>query len=127
VKTEQVAALPKFDTGQYEGCEFVMSGGDARLTIRLSELPAFEVNFYRARWHQFTAMPNCSVQIKGAESDAAIVEVWNCVHVDISLRQRIGSARGSATREAIIRRGEPVLLQLWVRVFCVQSRRRARC
>ena len=63
VKTEQVAALPKFDTGQYEGCEFMMSGGDARLTIRLSELPAFEVNFHRARWHQFTAMPNCSVEM----------------------------------------------------------------
>jgi hypothetical protein len=36
-------------------------------------------------------------------------------------------ARGSATREATLRCGEPVQLQLWVRIFCLQSRRRARC
>jgi hypothetical protein len=41
-----------------------------------------------------------------------INETWyNCVHVDISSRTRIGSARfGSA--QAIIRCGEPVQLQL---------------
>jgi hypothetical protein len=36
-----------------------MSGGDARLTIRFTELAPFEINFYRMRWHQFTALPNC--------------------------------------------------------------------
>jgi hypothetical protein len=67
VKIEQVAELPKFDTGQYEGCEFVMSGGDARLTLRFSELPSFEISFYRVRWHQFIALPNCDAEIiKGA-------------------------------------------------------------
>jgi hypothetical protein len=50
VKIEQVAELPKFDTGQYEGGEFSMSGGDARWAIRFAELPPFEINFYRARW-----------------------------------------------------------------------------
>jgi len=45
----------------------------------------------------------------------------------ISSGSRIGSARGSATREAALRCGEPVQLQLWVRIFCLQSRRRARC
>jgi len=40
-----------------------------------------------------------------------LVEVWNCVHVDISSGTRMASARGSATREAIPRRGEPVQLQ----------------
>ena len=42
-----------------------------------------------------------------------LVEIWNCVHVDISLghahrkRARYGNA------QAIIRRGEPVQLQWW--------------
>lgn len=63
MKFEQVAELPKFDTGQYEGHEFVMSGGDARLTIQFTELPPFEINFYRARWHQFIALPNCDAEI----------------------------------------------------------------
>src|SRR5829696_2526837 len=65
--TELIIELPEFDTGQYEGCEFIMSGGDARLTLLLSGLPAFGIRFSRARWHQFTALPNCSVEmIKGA-------------------------------------------------------------
>jgi hypothetical protein len=63
VKFVQVAELPKFDTGQYEGCEFAISGGDARLTIRFTELAPFEINFYRTRWHQFTALPNCDAEL----------------------------------------------------------------
>lgn len=63
MRCEQVAELPKFDTGQYEGCEFSLSGGDAKLTIRFTELPPFEINFYRARWHQFTALPNCDAEL----------------------------------------------------------------
>jgi hypothetical protein len=63
VKFEQVAELPKFDTCQYGGCEFSMSGGDARLAIRFAELPPFEINFYCARWHQFTALPNCDAEL----------------------------------------------------------------
>jgi hypothetical protein len=61
--TELIIDLPEFDTGQYEGCEFIMSSGDAKLTLRFSELPAFGVKFSRARWHQFTALPNCSVEM----------------------------------------------------------------
>jgi hypothetical protein len=37
VKFELVVELPKFDTGQYDGCEFSMSGGDARLAICFSD------------------------------------------------------------------------------------------
>jgi hypothetical protein len=67
MKTELIFALPQFGTGQYEDCEFIMSDGDARLTVAFSELPAFRVGFSRARWHQFTALPNCSVEmIEGA-------------------------------------------------------------
>ena len=65
MKIELIAELPEFDTGQYEGCEFLMAGADAKLTIRLAELPSFEIRFSRVRWHQFTALPNC---------DAAMVE-----------------------------------------------------
>jgi hypothetical protein len=61
--TELIVALPEFDTGQYEGCDFVMSGGEARLTLRFSELPDFRISFARLRRHQFTALPNCSVDM----------------------------------------------------------------
>ena len=63
MKLEQVAELPEFDTGQYEGCEFFMSNGDAKLTIRFAELPPFAIVFYRTRWHQFTALPNCDAEL----------------------------------------------------------------
>jgi len=67
MKADLVIELPKFDTGQYEDCEFAMSGGDATLTLRFSELPAFTIRFSRVRWHQFTALPNCGVEmISGA-------------------------------------------------------------
>ena len=61
--TELIIELPEFDTGQYEGCEFLMSGGNARLTLQFSELPAFGIKFSRTRWHQFTALPNRSVEM----------------------------------------------------------------
>src|SRR5882724_2786683 len=40
-----------------------------------------------------------------------LVEVWNCVHADISSGTRMASARGSATREATLRCGEPMQLR----------------
>jgi hypothetical protein len=33
MKTELIFALPEFDTGQFEDCEFILSSGDARLTV----------------------------------------------------------------------------------------------
>jgi len=63
MSTELVSELPKFDTGLYEGCEFIISGGDAKLTLFFSELPPFAINFSRVRWHQFTALPNCNVEM----------------------------------------------------------------
>ena len=61
-----VLTLPKFDTGRYEDCDFLMSGGDARLTIHVSGIAPINIQFYRARWHQFTALYNCSTeQIEG--------------------------------------------------------------
>src|SRR5258705_13324074 len=45
------------------------------------------------------------------------------VFTSISPRARASeSARGSATREATLRCGEPMQLQLRVRIFCLQSR-----
>lgn len=52
--------LPSFDTGQYEGCEFVMSGGGATLTLRVAEMQPLRFQFKKVRWHQFTALYNCS-------------------------------------------------------------------
>lgn len=55
--------LPSFDTGQYEGSEFLMSGGNAVLTIYLGEMSPVKITFYRVRWHQFTALYNCTSEM----------------------------------------------------------------
>lgn len=52
--------LPPFDTGRYEGSEFLMSGGNALLTIRVEGMPPITISFVRVRWHEFTALYNCS-------------------------------------------------------------------
>jgi hypothetical protein len=46
-----------------------------------------------------------------------LVEVWNWVHVDISSGTRIVKRARFGNAKAIIRRGEPEQLQLWVRIF----------
>jgi hypothetical protein len=65
VKT--IYELPQFDTGRYEKAEFQMGGGVARLTIFVDGLPPMTINFHRLRWHEFTAMYNCTAeQIEGS-------------------------------------------------------------
>jgi hypothetical protein len=58
-----VIDLPEFDTGQYEGYELKMAEGGAVLTLHIAEEENFILNFHRVRWHQFTADPNCSVEM----------------------------------------------------------------
>lgn len=59
--------LPAFDSGQYEGYEFRMSDGSAALSIRVAEQEPLTIHFSHVRWHEFTALPNCSAdQIKSA-------------------------------------------------------------
>jgi hypothetical protein len=57
---KSVLTLPRFDSGQYEGSEFLMAGGGAVLTILLAELPAVRITFQGVRWHEFTAVYNCT-------------------------------------------------------------------
>ncbi len=52
--------LPEFDTGEYEGSEFYMTDGDARLTINITDRKPFVIAFSRIRWHEFTALYNCT-------------------------------------------------------------------
>jgi len=62
-----VVLFPAFDTGRYEGSDFLMSRGDAILTVRIAEAPTFQIQFSRVRWHQFTALYNCSAdQLEGS-------------------------------------------------------------
>jgi hypothetical protein len=62
-----VLVLPPFDTGQYQGCEFLMSGGDAVLTLLFVEIARIQIRFSRVRWHEFAAVYNCSLeQVKDA-------------------------------------------------------------
>ena len=52
--------LPQFDTGRYESCDFLMAQGNAVLTIHVEGHSPFVLHFERARWHEFTALYNCS-------------------------------------------------------------------
>ncbi|HIC47195.1 MAG TPA: hypothetical protein EYM37_09650 [Methylophaga aminisulfidivorans] len=55
--------LPEFDTGLYEGCELQMLNGRALLKVNIAENPSFSIRFNKVRWHQFTALPNCSAEM----------------------------------------------------------------
>src|SRR5687767_2008168 len=63
MNSKMIYDLPPFDTGQYEGCEFHMQAGGASLLIHVAELGTLTISFRRVRWHQFTALPNCSLEI----------------------------------------------------------------
>jgi hypothetical protein len=60
VPTIIVAEFPPFDTDQFEGAEFHMFRGDAQLVVHVAEEPDVVVTFRRVRWHEFTALYNCS-------------------------------------------------------------------
>lgn len=61
-----VIRLPSCDTGRYESSEFLMSSGDATLTINVAEMRPIKINFFRVRWQQFTALYNCTAEQMGA-------------------------------------------------------------
>ena len=75
-----VAEFPPFDTGQFEGAEFHMSKGDASPLAHVAGEGDVVVTFQRIRWHEFTAVYNCSSeQVSGSyfkltevESSAAL-------------------------------------------------------
>ncbi len=58
-----VHELPPFDSGQYEGSEFLIRGGGASLKIHVAELGTLSLEFSKDRWHQFTALPNCTAEM----------------------------------------------------------------
>ena len=93
-----VAELPQFDTGQYERSEFLMRGGDATLTLYIAELPEIGFHFERVRWHQFTALCNCTPEmIKDAYF--RLVEYPSSPELETFLRH------DAATRKAYTRLG----------------------
>lgn len=71
---KNIIELPEFDTGQYEGCEFHMVGGDASLLLHLAEVPDFEIRFTRLRWHRYTQLHSCEASWVG-EAYFRLVEV----------------------------------------------------
>jgi hypothetical protein len=105
----------------------------AKLLIGMVDGESLWREFYlQGRASPFGARPPAthsacrSPGLSGCGYGRCLFDVWNCVHVDISLgnahrrRARFGNA------QAIIRRGEPMQLQWW-KGFCLQSRRTARC
>jgi len=60
MKTALVYDFPAFDTGQLEEATFSMAKGDAELVISVAGHGDIVLRFKRARWHQFTALYNCT-------------------------------------------------------------------
>jgi len=58
-----IIELPQFDTGQYGGCEFSMTKGNALLVLHLSGLPDFRIHFQNVRWHRYTQLYSCDVSM----------------------------------------------------------------
>lgn len=84
--------LPEFDTGQYEDCELRMAGSDAFLRIRIAEIRDICLTFQKVRWHQFTALPNCtSLMIK--DSYFALTEVTHSPDLSAFLAHDRSSAK----------------------------------
>lgn len=52
--------FPRFDTGLFDGASFEMSGGDASLVVKVCQRDDIILGFRRVRWHEFTALYNCS-------------------------------------------------------------------
>jgi hypothetical protein len=80
-----VIDLPPFDTGQYEGCELLMSQGNAELTVRVCEMPAVVLKFGRVRWHRFTSIYACEPEWIG-DAYFRLVEVSNSTVLAAFLR-----------------------------------------
>jgi hypothetical protein len=62
MRIELVYDFPPFDTGLFDAAEFLMSGGNARLLIKVAEHSDIILQFKRVRWHEFTALYNCSAE-----------------------------------------------------------------
>jgi hypothetical protein len=79
-----IYGFPPFDTGEFEDAAFFMADGDAKLVISVARQDDIVLHFKRARWHEFTALYNCTaeqvksayfklVEVKGSESVARYV------------------------------------------------------
>jgi hypothetical protein len=55
-----VYELPSFDTDLFSATEFLMSGGNALLLIKVAEQSNILAKFQRVRWKEFNAVYNCS-------------------------------------------------------------------
>ena len=85
--------FPPFDTGLFEAAEFLMSGGNARLLIKVAEHSEIIVQFKRVRWHEFTALYNCS-------SEQVESAFFKLVRLDDSERLTTYIAADRAARKA---------------------------
>jgi hypothetical protein len=90
--------FPPFDTGRFEGAAFSMANGDAQLVVSIAEHDDLVLRFKRVRWHEFTALYNCTpeqakdayfklVELRGSESvakyvaaDKAGVKAYRALH-----------------------------------------------
>jgi hypothetical protein len=63
-------------------------------------------------WREFYPRDCGSPGLTGCGYCRCLVEIWNCVHVDISLGHAQGKRARYGDAQAIIRCGEPVQLQL---------------
>jgi hypothetical protein len=60
MRVARIHDLPNFDTGQFVGARFLMASGSGELTVQVEGMRDIVLSFTRLRWHEFTAVYNCS-------------------------------------------------------------------
>ena len=92
-----VLEFPPFDTGRFEAATFLLRNNNGELTVDVEGRDPIIVEFSQVRWHQFTAMYNCTpeqieayfevVEVTPSdvltdylESDLASVKAYSALH-----------------------------------------------
>ena len=60
MNTDLISDFPRFDTGLFDDAEFLMFDSDARLIVLVRGIEPIVIDFHNVRWHEYTAMYNCS-------------------------------------------------------------------
>jgi hypothetical protein len=73
--TMTLQTLPPFDSGSLNGTEFSICEGDAAVVWKVEGRAPIRLDFRRVRWHEFTAVYNCTPEQVAAHS--RLVEITN--------------------------------------------------
>ncbi len=121
-----VQELPAFDTGEFAGDTFSLAGGGAELAVHIDGAEDVVLSFTRLRWHEFTALYNCTPeQVETAYFK--LIEIEASQHMAAYVASARASARAySQLRHFRIFLDEHGCHELFAESFTVKRRRSER-